>query len=91
MNLTVESIEVIELEDEVEVWDIEVPETENFKLSSGPFVHNSKDLADAVCGSVWLAKKHMHRLRADMTTESVIDQLKAVGSSRYDNILRGSR
>lgn len=51
----------------------------------------SKDISDAVCGSIWLAKKHMHRLRADMTTANVIDQLSAVGASKYDNILRGNR
>ena len=37
------------------VYDLTVPETENFALSSGVFVHNSKDVADAVCGAVYNA------------------------------------
>ena len=34
-----------------DVWDITVEEYHNFALTSGVFVHNSKDLADAVCGA----------------------------------------
>jgi intein/homing endonuclease len=38
-----------------DVYDLTVPETENFALASGVFVHNSKDVADAVCGAVYNA------------------------------------
>jgi hypothetical protein len=34
------------------VYDLSVPETENFALAAGVFVHNSKDVADAVCNCV---------------------------------------
>jgi len=36
-----------------DVYDITVKEHHNFALSSGIFVHNSKDVADAVCGAVF--------------------------------------
>lgn len=36
-----------------DVYDITVPSTENFALDSGVFVHNSKDIADAICGSFY--------------------------------------
>jgi hypothetical protein len=35
------------------VYDLTVPGTENFALSSGVFVHNSKDCADAIAGVVF--------------------------------------
>lgn len=38
---------------EADVWDIEVEDTNNFALTSGVFVHNSKDLSDALCGAVY--------------------------------------
>ena len=40
------------------VYDIEVPATSNFMLSSGVIVHNSKDLADAWGGSFYHAAKY---------------------------------
>jgi intein/homing endonuclease len=38
--------------DSIPVYDIEVPLTNNFALSAGIFVHNSKDVADAMAGAV---------------------------------------
>jgi hypothetical protein len=40
-----------------DVWDITVDKFHNFALSSGIFVHNSKDCADAVCGTVFSIHK----------------------------------
>lgn len=37
----------------VPVYDLTVPGTENFKLASGPVVHNSKDVSDALAGVVY--------------------------------------
>jgi DNA gyrase subunit B len=45
-----------------EVYDLSVPETENFALASGVFVHNSKDLSDALSGVVWGLRQHAARL-----------------------------
>lgn len=36
-----------------DVWDITVEKTHNFALGAGVFVHNSKDLADALAGVVY--------------------------------------
>ena len=41
-----------------DVYDLTVDETENFALSSGVFVHNSKDVADSWAGAVYYASKH---------------------------------
>ncbi|PKP53832.1 MAG: hypothetical protein CVT92_02550 [Bacteroidetes bacterium HGW-Bacteroidetes-1] len=43
-------------DEEIPVYDIEVPLTSNFALSAGIFVHNSKDLSDAVGQIIY----HMH-------------------------------
>ena len=37
----------------IEVFDITVPGTENFYLSAGVVVHNSKDQTDAISGAVY--------------------------------------
>lgn len=50
-NHKVRDIEIIYLDELEPVYDITVDETSNFALTNGIFVHNSKDLADAVCGS----------------------------------------
>ncbi len=42
---------VRKLEYTADVWDITVDEHHNFALTTGVFVHNSKDVADAVCGA----------------------------------------
>lgn len=39
--------------DQVPVYDLEVEDNHNFVLSNGMVVHNSKDIMDAVCGSVY--------------------------------------
>jgi len=41
-----------------DVYDLTIADNHNFALSSGVFVHNSKDQCDAVCGSIWNASQH---------------------------------
>jgi hypothetical protein len=48
---------VLPLEVQADVWDITVDGTHNFALANGIFVHNSKDVADAVCGAIYLASR----------------------------------
>lgn len=57
LPLFVEEVVPITLEEEVPVYDIEVPGFHNFVLGNGAVVHNSKDVMDAVVGSVWNALK----------------------------------
>ena len=46
----VTSVNQLKLVNKTPVYDITVPETENFCLSSGAVVHNSKDVSDAMVG-----------------------------------------
>lgn len=35
------------------VFDLEIEDNHNFALAAGVFVHNSKDISDGLCGSIW--------------------------------------
>ena len=35
------------------VFDLEIEDNHNFALAAGVFVHNSKDICDGLCGSIW--------------------------------------
>jgi intein-like protein with splicing domain len=51
-NHRVRFVELVELEEPVWVYDLEVDLHHNFALTAGVFVHNSKDLADSLACSV---------------------------------------
>lgn len=51
--MRVKSVKKVHLEEAVPVYDLSVPEFQNFKLAAGPFVHNSKDCADAIAGVIY--------------------------------------
>jgi len=51
--MKVKSVRRVALQEPVPVYDIEVPDNHNFKLAVGPFVHNSKDLSDALAGVIY--------------------------------------
>ncbi len=51
--MRVKSVRRITLPSPVAVYDLTVEDTQNFKLLNGPFVHNSKDVADALAGVVY--------------------------------------
>ena len=70
-NHKVKDIEIIYLDKPEPVYDITVDETSNFALTDGIFVHNSKDLADAVCGSV--ANALEYPIVEEMQRENDID------------------
>ena len=48
-------IDIKEIEGTFPVYDLTIEGTENFALSSGVFVHNSKDVADSLAGAVFNA------------------------------------
>lgn len=50
------SISRVKLPKSIPVYDIEVPKYHNFVLANGAVVHNSKDLADSLCGATENAK-----------------------------------
>ena len=51
-NHRVRSAELVELDEPVWVYDLEVDAFHNFALTAGVFVHNSKDIADGLAGAV---------------------------------------
>lgn len=51
--MRVKSVKRVTLEEPVPVYDLTVEGPENFKLENGPFIHNSKDCADALAGVVY--------------------------------------
>ena len=61
-NHKVRAVERVVLEEPVPVYDLEVDVFSNFALSCGVFVHNSKDLADAVAGAVYNAAANTKRV-----------------------------
>lgn len=58
-----------------DVYDLEVDETHNFALDAGVFVHNSKDICDALCGSLYSASQHLEEYAFDYG-ESIDDTLR---------------
>lgn len=44
-----------------DVFDLEIEDNHNFALDAGVFVHNSKDVADAVCGSTYFASQNIEQ------------------------------
>lgn len=54
-NHKVRHVIPVKLESPVPVYDLEVDDWHNFALSAGVFVHNSKDLSDAMTGAVFNA------------------------------------
>ena len=55
-------IRIVKLDQSIPVYDMEVPETNNFLLGAGVFVHNSKDMADSLAGALWNATLHKQSL-----------------------------
>lgn len=55
LNHKVRLVIPVKLEIPVPVYDLEVDQWSNFALSAGVFVHNSKDLADSLCGMLFKA------------------------------------
>lgn len=58
----IKSVETIICSNPIPVYDMEVPETSNFLLEAGVFVHNSKDMSDSLAGALWNATLHKQSL-----------------------------
>lgn len=48
-------VAVVPVHEPCRVYDLEIEDNHNFALSSGVFVHNSKDEADSLCGAMYNA------------------------------------
>lgn len=53
------------IEDKEDVYDITVEDNHNFALSAGVIVHNSKDIADSICGAIFNASKNAEQYAFD--------------------------
>lgn len=66
-----------------DVYDLTVQDNHNFALTAGVFVHNSKDQADALCGSIYLASlnidDYVYNYGEDVT--SIIDNNPVSGET----------
>ena len=60
--ITITNITTEHFSDPIPVFDMEVPETHNFLLGTGIFVHNSKDMSDSLAGALWNATLHKQDL-----------------------------
>lgn len=72
--MRIKSKRIIDLEEEVPVYDITVPKTHNFVLANGIVVHNSKDIMDGIIGSYWsckTAKRSGGIITIDKTAEDI--------------------
>ena len=61
-TITITNITTEHFIDPIPVFDMEVPETHNFLLGTGIFVHNSKDMADSLAGALFNATLHKQDL-----------------------------
>lgn len=64
--MRIKSIREVYTEESIPVYDIEVPRTANFVLSSGVVVHNSKDGADSLAGSLYNAMLNEDEIHLDI-------------------------
>ena len=58
-NHKVLKVEKVDFQEDV--FDLEIEDNHNFALDAGVFVHNSKDIADAVCGSTYFASQNIEQ------------------------------
>lgn len=68
--MRIKSKKEIVLETPIPVYDIEVPETSNFTLSSGVIVHNSKDISDGLAGALYNASMHESEFTFHLTEDA---------------------
>lgn len=77
--------------DLVPVYDLTCPIFQNFTIDGGLVVHNSKDVADAVCGSVWQCYQNMDEAIAEDRFKDYTEQMgKGRSNSLYDQIVKAS-
>jgi hypothetical protein len=71
------------------VYDLEIEDNHNFALAAGVFVHNSKDLSDAVAGWVWNAT--LHNDGVPVATSKKVNAMLAVNTGRNNpaNTIQG--
>lgn len=71
VNHKVRAVIPVHLSEPVPVYDLEVDRFSNFALSSGVFVHNSKDISDAVAACVYTLSSSDAAVRANLPAEAM--------------------
>ena len=61
-DITILNVDTYSFSEPIPVFDMEVPDTHNFLLDVGVYVHNSKDMADSLAGALWNATLHKNDL-----------------------------
>lgn len=91
MASRIKAIKRVHLDTPVPVYDLTSNKFENFSIESGVIVHNSKDAADAVCGSVYQAINKMSKYNANLAPEDYVDMLNHINkpSNIYEAITKG--
>lgn len=91
--MKLKSINRVKLDTPIPVYDLEVQRNSNFCLSNGIVIHNSKDIADAVAGSLYQAYMNKDIYMSIALSKDYINELKrqtgAMGA--YDKIARAGR
>jgi hypothetical protein len=82
--------------DAQDVYDISVPGVENFAVDAGIFVHNSKDVADAVCGATFNAMIDLRAAGAEVANADPVDNINSRfrtsrGEIGWDSLERDAR
>lgn len=97
-NHKVVSVEIVNIQ--IPVFDMEVEDNHNFALSAGVFVHNSKDISDALCGALYSASKHAEEFAYDYgelldhittTNDTYLDTNKEQLSIDFEEELRNAQ
>ena len=96
-TISVANIEYAHYSDPIPVFDMEVPETSNFLLDVGIFVHNSKDMADSLAGALWNATLHkqdlidgLELLSTAVDVNDDINPTEALKAELQESLLRSS-
>ena len=79
--MRIKSIKHLKYENPIPVYDFTVEKTHDFLLGAGVYVHNSKDLADAVCGSI---KNALDSRSVRARIKSIVPNTNDANSSKLD-------
>ena len=91
-SVMVANISRVLLSEHLPVYDIEVPEFNNFVLANGLIVHNSKDESDSLCGAIFNASKSKFKdqmIHAQADAEITAELLDIYDSERSMNDILG--
>jgi hypothetical protein len=83
-NHKVKAVALVKLDEPVPVYDLEEYFFDNFALCAGIFVHNSKDVSDAVCGVVCRLTEEKGLLRPQIDDKTLKSRLEATRQVRRD-------